>query len=338
MILAEKIIKLRKKMGWSQEELAMRVGVSRQSVSKWESTASIPDLDKILQLSELFGVSCDYLLKDTMEEPEITLFTDTEAGEKVTVFAEEKSPKKQVSLEEANTYMDMTKKAAVKIAAGVAACILSPVVLILLGGLVDAGILGMTEDMASGLGVIVLLAIVACAVGVFIVLGMQLDKYEYLEKEPLELQYGVAGIVEVKKERFEMYHRSSIVVGVALCILSAVPILLAAAFGASKIVFVYCVDLLLILVASGVFLFVWSGMIWDSYLKLLEEGDYTIQKKMEDKRNASLSKAYWGIVTAIYLAYSFITFDWHISWIVWPCAAVLFAAVIGIAEMVRKKQ
>ena len=183
MILAEKIIKLRKKMEWSQEELAMRVGVSRQSVSKWESTASIPDLDKILQLSELFGVSCDYLLKDTMEEPEITLFTDTEAGEKVTVFAEEKSPKKQVSLEEANTYMEMTKKAAVKIAAGVSACILSPVVLILLGGLVDAGILGMTEDMASGLGVLVLLVIVACAVGVFIVLGMQLDKYEYLEKE-----------------------------------------------------------------------------------------------------------------------------------------------------------
>ena len=48
MILAEKITKLRKQNGWSQEDLAMKLNVSRQSVSKWESAASIPDLDKIL--------------------------------------------------------------------------------------------------------------------------------------------------------------------------------------------------------------------------------------------------------------------------------------------------
>lgn len=65
MILADKIAELRKKNGWSQEELAGQLGVSRQSVSKWESAASIPDLDKILKLSELFGVSTDYLLKDS---------------------------------------------------------------------------------------------------------------------------------------------------------------------------------------------------------------------------------------------------------------------------------
>ena len=47
MILADKIAELRKKNGWSQEELAGQLGVSRQSVSKWESAASIPDLDKI---------------------------------------------------------------------------------------------------------------------------------------------------------------------------------------------------------------------------------------------------------------------------------------------------
>ena len=60
MILAEKITMLRKKSGWSQEELAMKLGISRQSVSKWESTADIPDLDKIIRLSEIFGVSTDY--------------------------------------------------------------------------------------------------------------------------------------------------------------------------------------------------------------------------------------------------------------------------------------
>ena len=68
MNLAEKIMTLRKKRGWSQEELAMQLNISRQSVSKWESGASIPDLDKILKLSEIFDVTTDYLLKKTEEE------------------------------------------------------------------------------------------------------------------------------------------------------------------------------------------------------------------------------------------------------------------------------
>lgn len=57
MILSEKIIMLRKKYGWSQEELAERLDISRQSVSKWESGASIPDLERIVGMSQLFGVT-----------------------------------------------------------------------------------------------------------------------------------------------------------------------------------------------------------------------------------------------------------------------------------------
>ncbi len=71
MILAEKITMLRKKSGWSQEELAMQLNISRQAVSKWESGASIPDLDKIIKLSEVFGVSTDFLLKDSLDVEEI---------------------------------------------------------------------------------------------------------------------------------------------------------------------------------------------------------------------------------------------------------------------------
>ena len=70
MILADKLILLRKRAGWSQEELAQQLDVSRQAVSKWEGAQSIPDIHKILQLSQLFGVSTDYLLRDELEEPE----------------------------------------------------------------------------------------------------------------------------------------------------------------------------------------------------------------------------------------------------------------------------
>ena len=334
MILAEKIIMLRKKNGWSQEELAMRLGVSRQSVSKWESTASIPDLDKIITLSEVFGVSTEYLLKDSMEMLETEIYTD---GESMHMPTEEANLPRSVSLEEANTYMSLVEQAAVKIGAGVMLCILSPVLLILLGGLADAGTFMITEDMAAGLGVAALLILVAVAVVIFIMCGMKLEKYDYLEKEILNLQYGVAGIVEVKKEHFEPTFKICIATGVALCIASAVPIVLAAAFGATDIVILYCVDILLILIASGVFLFVWAGMIWGSYQKLLEEGDYTYDKKMQNKRNHNLITVYWCIIATLYLGYSFVTFNWHISWVIWPCAGVLFAAVLAIAEMIRHK-
>ena len=67
MTTADKILKLRKEQGLSQEAFSEKLGVSRQSVSKWESGVSVPDTEKILAMSELFGVSTDYLLKDAEE-------------------------------------------------------------------------------------------------------------------------------------------------------------------------------------------------------------------------------------------------------------------------------
>ena len=71
MNLAEKIVFLRKKNSLSQEELAEKLDVTRQSVSKWESGQSVPDLNKIIQIGELFGISLDLLLKDDKGEWDI---------------------------------------------------------------------------------------------------------------------------------------------------------------------------------------------------------------------------------------------------------------------------
>ena len=70
MDFSEKLTALRKQEGLSQEQLADRLGVTRQSVSKWESGAAFPELIKLISLSEIFGVSVDYLVKDYLEEPE----------------------------------------------------------------------------------------------------------------------------------------------------------------------------------------------------------------------------------------------------------------------------
>ena len=69
MKLGEKLQKLRKQNGLSQEQLAARLTVSRQAVSKWELDETMPDTENVLQLSRLFGVSCDYLLRDEVDDP-----------------------------------------------------------------------------------------------------------------------------------------------------------------------------------------------------------------------------------------------------------------------------
>ena len=71
MNLNQKITQLRNDNNWSQEELAEKLNVSRQSVSKWESGQSKPDLDKIVVLSNILDVSTDYLLKDIMKKKAI---------------------------------------------------------------------------------------------------------------------------------------------------------------------------------------------------------------------------------------------------------------------------
>ena len=337
MILAEKIIKLRKQRGWSQEDLALHMGVSRQSVSKWESMASLPDLGKILKLSELFGVSTDYLLKDDMEEePGYEAATAEESAESQTNM-EEQDNAVEVTLEEANKYMELVEKSSKKIAGAVAACILSPVFLILFAGYAETGMISVSEDFAGAIGAAVLMIMIACAVVVFVSIGIQLSKYEYLEKEKLNLQYGIAGIVEAKKETHNPRFKTSIACGVGLCIISVVPLLVAAGFGFPDEVYISLVALLLIFIACGVFLFVSEGMVHSCYEKLLEEGEFSVERKMSNKRNDAIATIYWCTVTAAYLGYSLVTMNWARSWIIWPVAGVLYAAVIGVADAVRKK-
>jgi len=77
MNLAEKILQLRKQQGLSQEELAEKVGVSRQAISKWETGESVPELERVVNLSKIFGTTTDYLLNvDAMLEKDVTYKTD----------------------------------------------------------------------------------------------------------------------------------------------------------------------------------------------------------------------------------------------------------------------
>ncbi len=326
MILADKIMNLRKKCGWSQEELAEQLGISRQSVSKWESGMSIPDLEKIVKMSALFGVSTDYLLKDEIEETLPSETYDTDSAEA-----------RPVSLEEANTYMDLVKECAPKFATAIPAIVLSPIPLLLLGSYAEMHPEKYSEDVFGGIGLAILLIVVLIAVVPIILCSMRLSKYEYLEKEEISLLYGVRGIVEKRKEEYEETYRQGIVIGVVLCIAGAIPLILAGTLGANDFVTSIFVCILLCLVALAVHFFVGRGLVRESFTKLLQEGDYTKDMKQGGKVIEKIAGVYWCLVTAAFLAWSFLGNAWGISWVIWPVAGVLFGALACAVRLMRKK-
>ncbi len=317
MIIADKLYKLRMAGGLSQEELAEKMNVSRQSVSKWESGSSIPSLDKIVELSKIYGISTDYLLKDEIEELPGEIVAD--------IYVKEEY--RQVSLEEANEYINLMRGFAKRVAFGVMMCILSPIPLLLLGGFSEYGVIGISEDMAGGFGVAILVITIAMAVAIFILNGLKLEPYEFLEKECFQLAYGVAGIVEKEEKMFLPKFRKFITLGVVLCIIAVVPILVFAGFEASDMVMIYMTVVLLVTIAIGVYLIVVVGTEKSAYERLLQMGDYTKEKKKTNKKLEVFSGAYWCVVTAIYLGISFVKWNWHISWVIWPVAGVIYAAL-----------
>ena len=333
MILADKIIELRKRAGWSQEDLAEKLDVSRQSISKWESAQSVPDMNKIIKLSELFGVSTDYLLKDNLElEPAVQ--PEDSYGSEPYIST------RSVSMEEASSFLDFRNSFASKISLGVMMCILSPIVIMLLSTAAEDGIIRIADSAATGIGLLYMFLLIGSAVALFVTSGIANSKYEYIEKEMIDTMYGVDGMVRERRDRFKSIFSSQLTIGIVMCVVSAVPIFIALIIlGDEGKDFYYCVAVavLLILVAIGVFLIVRVSIIWGGMQMLLEDGSYTRAQKAENKRNDPIAGIYWGLVTAGYLAYSFITGRWDRSWIVWPVAGVLYGALVTILHAVRSK-
>ncbi len=329
MKLEEKIATLRKKNGWSQEELAFRLDVSRQAVSKWEMGASLPELDNILKMSEIFGCSTDYLLKEDEEEKNVE--------EKPELPVETTKQGRQVCDEEGEGYLSLIRKISWKLALGVAICVLSPVTMFVLLGL--SGRYGtITEEFAGGMGVVAVLLV--CAVGLIFLItcGLTLSKYEYLDKEIIFISDRLKNSVEEQSERFQKPFIAAITCGVVLCVLSTVPLMIMGAFGLPDYTVMYALATLLCIVACAVFLFVRFGIIHGSYTKLLQEGDYTQEKKKKKEKESLFASVYWCVVTAAYLGWSFYTMDWHITWIVWPIAGITFAVIAKIIEMISGKK
>ena len=294
MTFSEKLVGLRRKAGLSQEELASRLEVSRQAVSKWESGQTLPDLERAAALSRLFGVSLDYLLKEELEAPEAP-------QPEPAAPPEPEKPLRRVSPEEARQVLELSRAAAQKMALATGLCIVSPTALILLAALSENSWFALGEAQAAG----------------------------------------VEEWVRRQREAFWVEYHNGNIWGTVLCILSMLPIFAAMVFAGPDWSYALAMDLLLVLVAIGCVSFVRVGTPWAAMNKLLEEGDYTRERKALSGCLVRLSGGYWLVITAVFL---YCTFgpngNWNPMgyWLVWAIGGVLYGALAAFLRLLPQKQ
>ena len=251
MNLGEKIFKLRKEKGLSQEHLAEQLGTTRQAVSKWENNQGYPETEKLLQLSNIFEVSTDFLLKD----------------DKSVKSADEKGY--YVSREMANGYIANEKK--------VSKCIGLGFLFWALAGIPYVMFMSNATWRFTGMAVFGVFGIVAMVVGMFA--GQ--DQYKILRQEPLLFDY------EYLKELSNEYHSvrgKYIIIAVPCTILFIVGIIAIAITGRGVAAWSEYHSFVFLGFAIGIFGFVYSAGAMEAYELLVKNEEYSTRLTFKLKR------------------------------------------------------
>ena len=323
MILADKIIRLRKKNGWSQEELAEKMKVSRQAVSKWEGAQTIPELEKVLMLAGLFGVTTDYLLRDEMEGEE---FAEENSGASV----------RRITLAQANAFLERRESASVQIAVGTFLCIVAGLPLILLYAAAEVPASAISENMAGRVGLTALLMLVAAAVALFLFCEFKNAPFDFIGKEPFETEYGVTGMVRERQKAYQGTYARYRVAGTCISILAPVPLLIGA-FSENDLFAALMFAATVLLAGAGVAVLIISGVRQAGMQKLLAEGTSGLLENGRRHIRQSVAAVYWLMVAAVYFGWSFWTNDWGNTWVLWVVAGILFVAVMGLCSLLQEK-
>ena len=244
---------------------------------------------------------------------------------------------KKISIEEAKKFLDMKRKQSGTIANAVLMCIISPTILILLAGLAENGVFLLTENAAAGIGLVFLLSMIAAAVYMFIMSGIQRKSMEYVESEDIEIGESIHEMVKQKNELYTPVFAKGLASGVVLCIIAVIPLIIAALMETPDYICCAFTSLLLLIIAAGVNMILRVSIVKASYDALLQEGEFSKEEKKAKRKMETLSGIYWCIITAIYLGWSFFTKQWDITWIVWPVAGVLYVAIREIVKLIIRE-
>lgn len=212
MKLGQKIAELRKKSGLSQEALAEKMNVGRQAVSKWESNQSIPDIKKIVDLSELFCVTTDYLLKNGIPSFELPGKT-----------TEEKQIKKLPSIDDQQItqYLEVAKKTAHFESLSIALFFLAIASFCLFSSLVF-----ISHNIFGTVAYIAPIIIIAIALGYFIHAKLMIREFKSITQKKFALTSTQNYLIDSSAHEFRKKNNRRIVIGVVLCIFAIIPLIL----------------------------------------------------------------------------------------------------------------
>ncbi len=235
--------------------------------------------------------------------------------------------RRQVTMEEVKKYLHESSNYAFKISLGVFLCISSPI----------GAILSEAASFSSLVGLFFLMAFVATAVILFVHSSIRIHRWDFLKQELCTIDFATTNYVNDQKERYNPTYALLMTVGIVLCVISFVPAAIIDELDISF--FGFDTDdmagvLLFVFVATGVFMIVLSYNINNTYTTILKlnnastvSGNYVSSQHPETKyispAAASIMSVYWQTVTCIYLIWSFLTFNWHYTWIIWPIAGII---------------
>lgn len=293
----QKLQKLRKDKGMSQEELASQLNVSRQAVSKWENGQGFPETEKLLQLSSMFGVSLDYLLKS---DPPAT-----EGNPEPGYYA---------SRETVEGYLTSKRVGARRIALGVGFCILAS----LPAALID-----------NGIGFALLFLMIAIGVAILVAEGFRAKPYAEIEHQPLVfdssfLQQFRSGQYLAIRKHFGRYIIFGIVL--VLCAVASFPLLemvLPASMAEA-----FSLTLFFVLVAFAVALFITGGSAL-SAAGLIANNPAHMAEVKNDNQYGWVYGVMMPLAAMVFLLIGFVWNAWHPGWLVFPVTAFLATAIVG---------
>lgn len=237
--------------------------------------------------------------------------------------------RRKISFEEITEFLGKVKQATAFRAAGIMLCIISVIFPILSDAVRINEIFGITLMFASiGIGVVLM-----------VLSGTLTEQWRYIKKEPCSIDAVTIDYLKNKNREFMPSYAVMHAVGILLCILCFIP---AAVFDEIGGHFWEEMSgaMLFVFVGFGVFLIVFSNTLKGIFSRLLRineitEFEETREEKIKgikDPKVRAVMACYWPVVTCIYLCISFLTFAWHISWLIWPIAAAVFTCVVSISK------
>lgn len=253
-----------------------------------------------------------------------------------------------MSYAQAKECLTTYRRASRGIGIGAVLCILAVMPLFVLLGLFELELL--SEGLAVALGLGALFVLVAAAVVLFIFYGPQLSPYEKWKTNGAVLEQEGVAWARQQKALQSRYFPLRIALGAVLCILSVVPMLITgiltdgAPFEDGAVLM--GLSVLFPLVAVGVYQFIRAGMVDSCCKMLLGELDTGPALSPVDVKTGKkvptvvdiVAQIYWPLVVIAYLVWSFLTWDWRITWIIWPIAGIAFGIFAGVTESIAKRK